>query len=196
MNNLEEIKKEIIEDEDNRWALEQGYEPLYTSHPDSKIAIIGQAPGVKAQESGIPWDDKSGDNLLEWMDIPREQFYDEKDFAIIPMDFYYPGKGKSGDLPPRKNFTQKWHPKIFKNLPNIQLKLLVGSYAQKFYIRDNPYKNLTLTVKNYTEFLDKNLFPLVHPSPRNLHWRRKNSWFKDEVIPRLRKEIQAIISKS
>lgn len=117
-------------------------------------------------------------------------FYDETQFAVMPMDFYFPGKGKSGDLPPRAGFADLWHPRLLQLMPNVHLTVLIGQYAQKYYLR-RAKKTLTETVKNYTEYLPDGYFVLPHPSPRNNIWKAKNPWFEREVVPELQKRIHA-----
>lgn len=172
--------------------LTHGCRPVMNAHADSKIIIIGQAPGIKVHLSGIPWQDKSGDNLRQWLGISVDQFYDARNFAIIPMGFCYPGKGKSGDLPPRPECAPQWHPSLLNKLGNSKLTLLIGQYAQKYYLVDNVKRNLTETVKNYKEYLPQFL-PLPHPSPRNNIWKKKNPWFEEEVIPSLQNKIEGIL---
>lgn len=168
-----------------------GPRPVLAAHPRSKIIIIGQAPGTVVHRTGIPWDDKSGENLRIWMGIDKQDFYDEKKVAIIPMGFCYPGKGKSGDLPPRKECAPQWHGVLLEQLKEVQLILLIGKYAQDYYLKESKCKmNLTERVRNYKSYLP-NYFVLPHPSPRNNIWQAKNEWFKLEVIP----ELQKIISK-
>lgn len=142
------------------------------AEPSAKILVVGQAPGTKVHNSGIPWNDQSGILLRQWLNVSDELFYNPKIFAIIPMGFCYPGKGKSGDLAPRPECGKTWHHPLNQVLPNIQLTLLIGAYAQKFYLASNKKKNLTETVKNYMEYLPK-FFPLPHPSPRNRLWLKK-----------------------
>lgn len=144
------------------------------------------------EETGIPFNDKSGDKLRKWMGIEREQFY-SKEIAILPMDFYYPGKAKQGDLPPRKFMAEDYHEKILKQMPNIKLTILIGAYSQKYYLGKNRKKNLTETVKNYREYLPE-FFPIVHPSPLNIGWLKKNPWFEEEAIGELRQLINDILS--
>lgn len=187
--NLQKIYDEIVEDEENKVFTKAGIMPLFSAPQNAKVMIVGQAPGIKAQESGKCWYDKSGDRLREWMGVDKELFYGSDKFAIIPMDFYYPGKGKSGDLPPRKNFAKKWHPRLLAELPNIELIILIGQYSQKFYLGGRLKSNLTETVKAYKEYLPKYL-PLVHPSPRNMMWQKKNPWFEKEVVPILQQKIK------
>lgn len=168
-----------------------GPRPVLAAHKESKIAIIGQAPGTKVHASGIAWDDKSGENLRAWLGVAEAIFYDPKSFAIIPMGFCYPGKGKSGDLPPRKECAPLWHAQIFEQLKSLELILLIGSYAQNYYLGTQKKKTLTETVKNYKDYLPK-YFVLPHPSPRNNIWMAKNPWFTARVIPALQLRIKKI----
>lgn len=172
--------------------LDLGPRPVVTGHPNSKIVIIGQAPGTKVHASGIPWDDASGKELRRWLDINPEAFYNTQNIAIVPMGFCYPGKGKSGDLPPRPECAPQWHEVLLNEMPNIELVLLIGMYAQKYYLQKQAKQTLTETVRNYEEYLPKYL-PLPHPSPRNRHWLTKNPWFEEEVIPQLRKVTKKFI---
>lgn len=193
MPTLTQIKNAIMADPQNQPFTERGIEPLFAAPTGAKINIVGQAPGVKAEQTRLYWNDKSGDRLREWLGVDREIFYHSDLFAVIPMDFYYPGKGKSGDLPPRKGFAEKWHPRILADLPNIELTILIGQYAQKYYLPENTL-NVTETVKNYIKFLP-HFLPLVHPSPRNQLWLAKNPWFEQEVVPRLQQRVQEILSR-
>ncbi|MBP2324425.1 uracil-DNA glycosylase [Kibdelosporangium banguiense] len=186
MTKLGRIRKALMADPANAWATELGYQPVYTAAPDARIAVIGQAPGKRAQETGIPFNDPSGVRLRAWLAVTDEQFYNPNLFAILPMDFYYPGKAAHGDLPPRPDFAPKWHPQILHEMPKIQLTLLIGSYAQKRYL--NPKTSLTETVRSYQTYLPE-MFPLVHPSPLNFRWQSKNPWFEAEVLPVLRSEV-------
>ncbi|MEU8735499.1 uracil-DNA glycosylase family protein [Streptomyces tendae] len=179
-------------DPSNKWARDLGYRPVWAGSPCARVAIIGQAPGRRAQQSGIPWDDASGARLRSWLGVRDVEFYDPALFAIIPMDFYFPGKGKTGDLPPRKEFASRWHPMIFAEMPNITLRVLVGTYAQRFYLADRAKENLTQTVRAYKEYLPAE-FPLVHPSPLNHYWHTKNSWFMTEVIPDLARQVSVAL---
>jgi uracil-DNA glycosylase len=191
---LEGIRDEIVADPSNAWAAEVGYEPLYAASPRSRIAVIGQAPGRRAQSSGIPWDDASGVRLRAWLGVSDQQFYDANLIALVPMDFYYPGKGVSGDLPPRRDFAPKWHPRIFSELPELRLTVLIGSYAQKYYLADRRKPTLTETVRSYREYLPA-MIPLVHPSPLNYGWQRRNPWFERDVLPELRDVVHAVIGQ-
>ena len=172
--------------------LQLGANPVVSVHAKSKIVIIGQAPGTKVHQSGIPWDDQSGKRLREWMDISKEDFYNEELIGIMPMGFCYPGKGKSGDLPPRPECAPLWHGKIYEHLKEVKLTLLIGQYAQKYYLEGKARKNLTETVRNYKEYLPKYL-PLPHPSPRNGIWLRKNEWFEREVLPELKERVSELL---
>ena len=193
MPSLIQIKNAIMRDAQNQSFTERGIEPLFAAPTGARINIVGQAPGVKAEQTRLYWNDQSGDRLREWLGVDRETFYHSGLFAVIPMDFYYPGKGKSGDLPPRKGFAKKWHPQILADLPNIELTILIGQYAQKYYLPQNK-RNVTETVKNYREFLP-HFLPLVHPSPRNQLWLAKNPWFAQEVIPELQQRVKRILSR-
>ena len=194
MTSLEEITKAIMADSQNKVFTEKNIEPLFAAPKTARINIVGQAPGIKAQESRLYWNDKSGDRLREWMGVDYDTFYHSGYFAVIPMD-YYPGKGKSGDLPPRKGFAQKWHQPILDLLPDIQLTILIGNYAQKYYLHQKSSVKLTDTVEHYKEYLP-DYFPLVHPSPRNQIWMSKHPWFEAQVVPDLKKIIQQIIQSS
>lgn len=189
---LADIRKEIIDHSSNTWAKKIGYKPVYSVSKNSKIVIVGQAPGKKAQESHIPWNDSSGDTLRLWLGISKEDFYDTSKIALLPMDFYFPGKGKTGDLPPRRDFAKLWHQKILDQVPGIKLTILIGQYAQKYYLGEKVKKNLTETVRAHKEYLPR-YFPIVHPSPLTIRWRSKNKWFEKETIPFLRKKIHTIL---
>lgn len=165
-----------------------GPRPIVAAHKNSKILIIGHAPGTKVHASGIPWDDQSGKQLRKWMGITNEQFYDETMVAQMPMGFCYPGKGKTGDMPPRPECAPLWHDKLLKQLPNIELTILIGQYSQKRYLGNIMEKNLTETVRNYQKYLPK-YFVIPHPSPRNRFWLTKNPWFEKEVQPNLEERI-------
>ena len=192
MNSFEQLKKEIMADLDNKKYTDEGIEPLFSAPSTAKILIVGQAPGIKAQESKIFFNDKSGVKLREWMGIDDEIFYKSGLIGVVPMDFYYPGKGKSGDLPPRKNFAHKWHAKVLELMPNLELIVLVGKYAQDYYLGNDKKENLTVTVFNYAQYLPR-YFPIVHPSPLNFRWHNKNSWFMEKVVPKLKDKVAMII---
>jgi len=172
--------------------LQDGVNPVVSFHKDSKVAVIGQAPGSIVHRTGKPWDDKSGERLRQWLDVDDESFYDPKIFAIVPMGFCYPGKGKSGDLPPRKECAPEWHTKIFSKLKKLDLVLLIGGYAQSYYLGDRCKRTLTETVRSFEEYLPEYL-PLPHPSPRNNIWLKKNDWFEKDVIPLLQMQIKNFV---
>lgn len=168
-----------------------GPRPVLRAQASAKILIVGQAPGKRVHETGIPWDDPSGRRLREWMGLGDEKFYDDDNIAIIPMGFCYPGKGKSGDLPPRKECAQLWHQPLLSALPNIELTLLIGSHAQQYYLPGR-YKSLTERVHDWEKFIPA-VLPLVHPSPRNRHWLRSNPWFEREVVVYLRARVGEVL---
>jgi uracil-DNA glycosylase len=189
---MNELSLEIERHPSNAAFQDVGYTPLFSASPTAKIAIIGQAPGKKAQESGIVWNDASGERLISWIGITEKMFRDPAIISHLPMDFYYPGKGTSGDLPPRKGFAELWHPKILAQMPSIELILLIGQYAQKYYLGTDGGRSLTERVRNYRDYLPE-YFPLVHPSPLNFRWMGKNTWFEKEVIPALQVRIRQIL---
>lgn len=166
--------------------------PIFQIDPAAKIVIISQAPGRYAHSSGIPWDDPSGERLRRWLGTDAATFYDPKNFAIVPMGFCYPGKGKTGDLPPRKECAPQWHSTILKMMPNLQLTLLIGQYAQKAYLGKRRKKNLTETVFAFEEY-GPNIIPLPHPSPLNARWRKKNEWFEDRILPILQAQVHQLL---
>ena len=184
---VEELINELENDPRNREYTERGIPPVFQISHEARILIIGQAPGKKVEESLIPFNDKSGEKLMEWMGIDRDTFYSEK-IAIVPMDFYYPGKGKTGDLPPRKFIAEEYHEKILEMMPDIQLTILIGNYSMKYYLKDRMKKNLTETVRSFKEYGEE-FFPIVHPSPLNFRWQKKNPWFEEEVVPALQKRV-------
>lgn len=186
------LYQQIINDPMNSDMLSKGYEPIYTADKQARIAIIGQAPGIKAQKSKKPWNDLSGKKLREWLGVTDTQFYNPNLIALVPMDFYYPGRATHGDLPPRKDFAKKWHPLLFKHMPNIQLTILVGAYSQKYYLGKKIKKNLTKTVYAYNTYLPE-YFPIIHPSPLNLRWQAKNPWFIANVVPPLQNIVKKIL---
>ncbi|MFZ2589024.1 uracil-DNA glycosylase family protein [Paucilactobacillus nenjiangensis] len=192
MSEFDQIFNAIKNDPDNASFTSQGIEPLYYAGQKAKINIVGQAPGRKAQETKIFWNDVSGVRLREWMGVSDDEFYQSGEIAVVPLDFYYPGKAKSGDLPPRKGFAEKWHQPLLDLMPNIELTLLVGSYAQRYYLDLDSKATLTQTVKDYQKYLPQ-FFPLVHPSPLNYGWLKKNPWYEQDVLPALKQQIDHIL---
>jgi len=166
--------------------------PVVQLSSESKILIAGQAPGLKVHQSGIPFNDASGDRLREWLGVDKSDFYDDKKFAILPMGFCYPGKGKSGDLPPRPECAIAWRKQLLAELKNIELTIVIGQYAHAYHL-PNANKKLTENVKNWQEFWPK-VIPLPHPSPRNNIWLKRNDWFEDELLPPLKKRVNEILS--
>lgn len=189
---MENLLEEILGCTICKDKLQLGVNPILAAHESSKIILIGQAPGLKVHQSGIPWDDMSGRRLRQWLNVSDETFYDAINIALIPMGFCYPGKGKSGDLPPRKECAEAWHKQLLSKMQKAELVLLVGQYAQKYYLQENAKRTLTETVANYESYLPK-YFPLPHPSPRNRFWLSKNPWFEKEVIPKLQDRIAALL---
>ena len=173
--------------------LKDGVNPVIAASPKSKVIIIGQAPGRIVHNSGIPWNDKSGDNLRNWLGIDKPTFYNANIFALMPMGFCYPGTGTTGDLRPRPECAPLWHEKLLRQMPNVKLILLIGQYAQNYYLGDNGKSNLTETVNHFKTYLPK-YFPLPHPSPRNNIWQAKNEWFGLKILPELKKQIKNILS--
>ncbi len=167
--------------------------PIVRAHAAARLLLVGQAPGRRVNETSIPWNDPSGDTLREWLQLTREQFYDERLIAIVPAGFCYPGTGKNGDLPPRPECAPLWHPPLRAALPKIELTLLIGSYAQAYYLKARVKPTLTETVANYAEYLPRFL-PLPHPSPRNRLWLKRNPWFAEEVLPILRAQVTKVLS--
>ena len=188
---ISKIVEELKADERNAEYTRRGIPPIFQLNKDAKILIIGQAPGRKVEESQIPFDDKSGEKLISWMGIDRETFYSDK-IAILPMDFYYPGKGKTGDLPPRKFIAEEYHRELLDELTNVEMTLLIGKYSMDYYLKGKMKRNLTETVRSYEEYLPK-YFPIVHPSPLNFRWQAKNSWFTEEVVPVLAERVAKIL---
>jgi uracil-DNA glycosylase family 4 len=175
--------------------LPHGVRPVLQVNPKAKILIAGQAPGRKVHESGIPFDDASGDRLRDWMGISKETFYNDEQIAILPMGFCYPGTGKSGDLAPRSECSATWHEEILQQLPNLELILAIGQYAQAYYLPEKK-KTLTETVKNWQQYLNESspsVLALPHPSPRNNIWLKRNPWFDSEVIPILKQKTYQLL---
>lgn len=164
-----------------------GPRPVLQVHPAARILIAGQAPGSRVHETGVPFDDPSGERLREWMGINRAVFYDAEKIAILPMGFCYPGRGKSGDLPPLKRCADTWREPLLELLEGIRLTLVIGQYAMNWHL-DDPKKNLTDTVRAWRDYGEQ-MLPLPHPSPRNNIWLKKNAWFGDDVLPELKRRV-------
>ena len=168
-----------------------GARPVLRADPRARVLIVGQAPGTRVHATGIPWNDPSGDRLREWLQVDRESFYDERRFAIVPAGLCYPGRGRSGDLPPRPECAPLWHPRLRALLPAIELTLLIGQYAQAYYLGARRRPTLTATVHAWREY-GPEFLPLPHPSPRNTRWLQLNPWFARDVLPELRDRVAAL----
>lgn len=194
MNETEVLYREIRSCRVCEPHLPLGANPVLVINRLAKILIIGQAPGLKVHQSGKPWDDQSGKELRAWLGVDEDTFYCSENFGIVPIGFCYPGKGKNGDLPPRKECALLWQERVLEQMPNVELILLVGQYAQAYYLKKVKRNTLTETVKNYQEYLPLYL-PLPHPSPRNFIWMAKNPWFKSEVLPVLQERVLHILEE-
>jgi len=192
---FERVRHRIARDDSNAAMQASGFGPVYTAGPAARIAVVGQAPGRRAQASGVPWDDVSGAKLTEWLGVSLRQLRDPELFALLPMDFYYPGAapGGSGDAPPRPCFATRWHPPLLAMMPRIRLTLVIGRYAQRHYVPEAARTTLTDTVRDYERFLPDR-FPLVHPSPLNFRWHAKNPWFENDVVPDLRRHVREALA--
>ena len=190
-NNFTKIRDALISDKRNSDYSKRGILPIYQVSEEARILIIGQAPGAKVEDNGIPFMDKSGEKLRTWMGVDEATFYSKR-IAIMPMDFYFPGRGKTGDLPPRKFIAEDYHEKMLALMPKIKLTILIGEYAIKNYLKDTKKENLTETVRCFQEYLPK-YFPIVHPSPLNFRWQAKNPWFEKDVVPILRQKVHEIL---
>lgn len=179
---------------DNMEFTKMGWEPILQVSMNARILIIGQAPGIRTQLEGDVFRDLSGDRLRDWMGIDESTFYDSGLISILPMDFYFPGKGKTGDLPPRKDFASKWHPLLLECMSDVVLIILIGTYAQNYYLKDVKKRNLTETVRSYRAYLP-DYFPLVHPSPLNRRWEAKNPWFVEDVLPEFKKVVWDVLNR-
>jgi uracil-DNA glycosylase len=168
-----------------------GPRPVFLVGKGARLMIVGQAPGRRVHETGIPWNDPSGDQLRAWLRMDRAQFYDARRVAIVPTGLCYPGSGERGDLPPRPECAPLWQPRFRAALPGIRLTLLVGMHAQAYFLGKRRKKTLAQTVRAWREYLPE-FFPLPHPSPRNRLWMKNNPWFVKEVLPALRRRVRAL----
>jgi uracil-DNA glycosylase len=167
-----------------------GPRPIIQAGVPCRLAILGQAPGSHVHKSGIPWNDPSGQTLRAWLDMDSEVFYDQTKVAHVPMGFCYPGKAKSGDLPPRPECAPLWHHRVLSEMKNLRVKIVIGAYAQKRYLDD--FQSVTDSVKRWREFSPQ-IFPLPHPSPLNRRWLKVNPWFEQEVLPELRRVVRTAL---
>lgn len=171
-----------------------GPRPVIRAQKSARILIIGQAPGTKVHKTGIPWNDPSGDRLRDWLQLDKERFYDDSQIAIMPMGLCYPGRqDKGGDKPPRPECAPAWHDKVLKHLDQLELTLLVGSYAQNYYLKDIKKRTMTETVRYWPEYLSLGFLPLPHPSWRVTNLIKKNPWFEAELLPQLRERVHQIL---
>lgn len=171
--------------------LPAGPRPIVQVGSDTRVVIIGQAPGRRVHESGVPWDDPSGDRLRRWLDLTADQFYDPDIVALVPMGFCYPGSTASGDKPPRPECAPLWHPALLDALPADRLEIIIGAHAQKRYIDDRK-PTLTETVANWRDYLPRQAV-LPHPSPRNHHWLTKNPWFEADTLPAIKRRVHHVL---
>ena len=192
-----ELKKLLLEINDCKLCeahLPLGPRPILQANTHAKILIAGQAPGRKVHETGIPFNDASGERLRGWMGIDEKNFYNPAKVAILPMGFCFPGSGKSGDHPPRPECADAWRETLLNSLPRIRLTLLIGQYAQKYHLGGKRKKTLTETVKVWREYWQDGMIPLPHPSPRNNIWLSKNEWFEADVLPTLRSKVRILVN--
>lgn len=188
---IEELIKKLQDDPRNRSYTERGIPPIFQVSPNAKLLIVGQAPGSHVEKSRIPFHDRSGETLMRWLGISGEVFYSEK-IAILPMDFYYPGKGKTGDLPPRPFIFKEYHRAFLDLMPEAAGTILVGKYAIDGYLQADRKRNLTETVRSFRSYMPT-YFPIVHPSPLNFRWQKNNPWFTSEVVLELQKYTDRIL---
>lgn len=172
-----------------------GPRPVLRASASARLLIASQAPGTRVHASGIPWDDASGKRLREWMQVDKDTFYDETRIAIVPMGFCYPGKAGSGDAPPRPECRATWHPRLQPLLPRVELSLLIGRFAQEYWLGALRKRTLTDTMRAWRGCLPRFL-PLPHPSPRNIAWFKANPWFETEVLPTLRSRVRALLTRT
>ena len=172
--------------------LVDGIRPVVQFSRESTILLVGQAPGRKVHETGIPFNDPSGERLRAWMGVDKNVFYSDKTFAIVPMGFCFPGTGRSGDLPPRKECMVTWRQQVMAQLVNIKLTVVIGRYAMDYHLPDRQQKSVTEAVAHWQQYWP-DIIPLPHPSPRNNRWLKNNPWFEHDVLPELKKRIASLL---
>ncbi|MGI9488961.1 MAG: uracil-DNA glycosylase family protein [Geminicoccaceae bacterium] len=173
--------------------LPEGPRPVFQVGSEARLLIAGQAPGRKVHATGIPFDDPSGETLRAWLGIERATFYDPSQVAILPMAFCYPGRGKSGDLPPSPKCAPAWRAKLLAVMPKIRLTVVIGRYALAYHLATSAKPTLTETVRDFRDYMP-DCFPLPHPSPRNRPWLKRHPWFEAEVIPALQMKVAEILA--
>ncbi len=173
--------------------LAAGPRPVFQIGQKARLLIAGQAPGSKVHATGIPFDDPSGETLRAWLGIDRATFYDSSQVAILPMAFCYPGRGKSGDLPPPPECARHWRERLLLTMPEIRLTVVIGRYAQAYHLGNSAKETLTETVRSYRDYLPT-YFPLPHPSPRNRPWLKRHPWFEAEVITALKAQVTEMLA--
>lgn len=193
ISNLAPLLLEIRQCRECEAHLPHGPRPILAASAEARILIIGQAPGARVHQSGVAWDDPSGERLREWMGISPKDFYDASKVALVPMSFCYPGTGTSGDLPPRKECATLWHERLLGQLAGVRLTLLVGRYAQAYRLADDNKGTLTETVRAWRDFAPA-CVPLPHPSPRNNRWLKNNPWFPADVVPYLKRRVKRLLA--
>ncbi|MFV0677666.1 uracil-DNA glycosylase family protein [Variovorax sp. tm] len=166
-----------------------GPRPVVQAGAGARLLIVGQAPSLTVHQTGVPWNDRSGDQLRRWLGIGREVFYDASRVAIVPMGYCYPGRGRSGDLPPRRECAQLWHEKLFAQMKQVELTLLIGQYAQRHFLGRKAHAGVTETVQAFADYAPR-FVPLPHPSPRNTGWLKHHPWFESDVLPVLRERVR------
>lgn len=193
MKRFESLLAEVRACEICRAHLPCGPRPVLQLDPESRILVVGQAPGRKVHESGVPFDDASGNRLRDWLGVSRETFYDAKQVSILPMGFCYPGTGPSGDLPPRPECSEVWRKQLLACLEAVELTVVIGQYAQAYHL-PGPKLSVTEQVQLWRQYWP-NIVPLPHPSPRNNRWLVRNPWFEAELLPKLSQRVSAILAK-
>lgn len=173
--------------------LPHGCHPVLQAHPDARLLIVSQAPGRRVQETGIPFNDRSGDRLRDWLGLDETTFYDKHRVAIVPMGFCYPGQGRSGDSPPRPECAPLWHPQLLPRLQHVELTLAIGNHAIRGMLGSGRKASLTATCAAWREYFDAGVLPLPHPSPRNIAWFQHHPWFQSEVLPSLRRSLRRLL---
>lgn len=189
---LNDLNRDVLACQLCRAELPLGPRPVLQTSSRARLLIAGQAPGIKVHQSGIPFDDPSGDRLREWLGVDKATFYNPELIALLPMAFCYPGRGKSGDLPPPPRCAAHWRQALLEQMPNIELTLCLGQYAQDWHL-DRREKSLTETVRQWRNY-GQYLMPLPHPSPRNNGWLKNNPWFAEELVPALQQRVARLLT--